>query len=72
MNITAHNSELPIRLNTASVFDTLVLVTILAIARIRAYGNVSFGHSPTTNVGNSPRYTQGRKGAHQDLGIVEY
>jgi hypothetical protein len=47
------NFGLPFRSGQALTtgFATLVLVTSIA-EQSRANGNVSFGHSPTTNVGN--------------------
>jgi hypothetical protein len=50
---TAYNFGLTLRSGQAltSGYATLVLVTSIA-EQSRANGNVSFGHSPTTNVGN--------------------
>ena len=52
-NVTALNFGLPFRSGQALTtgFATLVLVTSIAV-QSRANGNVSYGHSPTTNVGN--------------------
>jgi hypothetical protein len=54
--LTSHNFGLPFRSGQALTtgYATLVLVTSIA-KQSRANGNVSFGHSPTTNVGN-PRF----------------
>ncbi len=52
-NVTALNFGLPFRSGQALTtgFATLVLVTSIAV-QSRANGNVSYGHSPTTNVDN--------------------
>jgi len=50
---TSYNFGLPFRSGQALTtgYATLVLVTSIAV-QSRANGNVSYGHSPTTNVGN--------------------
>jgi hypothetical protein len=54
--MTSYNFGLPFRSGQALTtgFATLVFVTSIA-KQSRANGNVSLGHSPTTNVGN-PRF----------------
>jgi hypothetical protein len=51
--MTSYNFGLPFRSGQALTtgFATLVFVTSIA-KQSRANGNVSLGHSPTTNVGN--------------------